>query len=268
MTEAGAALQDAGVAAVYLVHGPLAVAADYTDDFAQWVELALHRPGRARLPVRLFHWSGEPHHLGRADGAVRLIDELAGPNFDRDCRVLVWAHDDAANVLALALRLMAGAEAAERFFQAAAIYYRWPLLGCIDVPVWHRVRRLLDGPSLLDAVGLDVVTFGGTASYPWPGDPRCRVLHIRGPGDGEPAFNIVPLRSAWRARLADRRLRLLLDATAGESCSQSDDATVEIDYGHAPLGSAAESYTSRRWLLLHCEEIVRRFYAERSLKVA
>ena len=112
MAAAGALMSQAGVAAIYCVHGsfcgddPLGLfteleawsprlaaplrrwskraidavigeTANYTPAFAQRMETALSADATERLPVRLFHWSSQNHHVARADGAVRLINELA-----------------------------------------------------------------------------------------------------------------------------------------------------------------------------------------------
>jgi hypothetical protein len=50
---------------------------NYTPEFtARFEELLTEGAGRP-IPVRLFNWSSQNNHIGRADGAVRLLDELA-----------------------------------------------------------------------------------------------------------------------------------------------------------------------------------------------
>ena len=197
--------------------------------------------------MRLFHWSSENHHIGRADGAVRLIDELASLKLHAGQRVLLWGHSHAGNVFALATNLLArDREAVERFFAAAEIYYRWPLL---------RLRRhsrvgaacdaLSSGTSPLGDVALDMVTFGTPIRYGWDADGYARLLHFihHRPAEGLPDYrapfpprlhdvvegddgdyiqqlgiagtNIMPSIFAWRAWMADQRLnRLLQDDTS------------------------------------------------------
>ncbi len=55
----------------------LGEAGNYTAAFAARMESALSTGAGRTIPVRRFHWSSQNHHIGRADGAVRLIDELA-----------------------------------------------------------------------------------------------------------------------------------------------------------------------------------------------
>jgi hypothetical protein len=50
---------------------------NYTPQFAARMEQALSVGAGRTIPVRLFNWSSMNHHIGRADAAVRLIDELA-----------------------------------------------------------------------------------------------------------------------------------------------------------------------------------------------
>jgi hypothetical protein len=112
MAAAGRALADAGVRAIYLVHGTFAgndalglftelarfapgfagtlrrlskkgfdaligETGNYTREFAQRMEAALSAGGDRPLPVRNFYWASQNHHVGRADSAVLLIDDLA-----------------------------------------------------------------------------------------------------------------------------------------------------------------------------------------------
>lgn len=279
MGEVGAALRAARVAAVYLVHGSFVgsdalgvfselqrifpgpalglrrlarkivdqISGDwgnYTASFARLFESSINRPAQRRIPVRLFEWSSENHHLGRADGAVRLIDELASLELEPGERLLLWGHSHAGNVFALMTNLLGGGrEAAERFFKAAEIYYRWPILGWVDVPVWERVyRRLQADPPPLSGVGLDLVTFGTPIRYGWDSAGYSRLLHFihHRPAKGLPAYrapfppkltrvksaadgdyvqqlgiagtNIMPSLFAWRAWLADRRLHRVVQS--------------------------------------------------------
>ncbi len=214
----------------------------YTGTFARDFERALNHSGGERLPVRLFEWSHENNHLGRADAAVRLVAELLTAEQATGGRVMVWGHGHSGNVLALATHLLAhDRQAAREFFQAAAVYYRWPLLGWIDIPLWSRLETLLDQPSAgPDRLQLDLVTFGTPVLYGWnPGGYR-RLLHFvyHRPAAGLPPYrapfppeadrvlraadgdyvqqlgiagtDVPPSLFAWRARLADHRLARVL----------------------------------------------------------
>ena len=291
MQQAGAAYRRAGVARIYLAHGtflgpeavgvlaelgrvfPLAGRAvrrviarimhtltgevgNFTPEYARCFESSMRQPGEPTIPVRLFHWSSENHHIGRADGAVRLIDELAALDLPPGGRVLLWGHSHAGNVFALLTHLLAhDPEAAHQFFKAAEIYYRWPLLGCVDIPVWERVSRWLSGNRTwprLDETSLDMVTFGTPIRYSWNPAGHARLLHFiyHRPAPGRPHYlaafppklddvlraadgdyvqqlgiagtNVAPSLLAWRARVADRRLgRLLQDQSPGGSPVES-----------------------------------------------
>ena len=283
MNDVGRALDRAGVAAVYLAHGTfvgpdaLGVLAElarvfpkagrpvrriikrivdkitcevgnYTGQYAQAFESAINSPDRPHIPVRRFHWSSENHHIGRADGAVRMIDELALRRVKPHQRILLWGHSHAGNVFALITNLLAkgddeagNANALNEFFRATEIYYRWPIVGCVDIPVWRRVRDLLgDRSAPLFDVPLDIVTFGTPIRYGWDSSGYGHLLHFinhrpaRGLPDYRAAFpprvhdimeaadgdyiqqlgiagtNIMPSMFAWRSWLADNRLKELL----------------------------------------------------------
>ena len=279
MQHVGAALRRAGVAAVYLVHGTFVgsdalgvlaelarvfpsagnavrrvikrivdkvagEAGNYTPDFAQCFQQSMHQKGEPEIPVRLFHWSSENHHIGRADGAVRLIAELGSLDLKPSQRILLWGHSHAGNVFALMSNLLAGdPRAVERFFEAAAIYYRWPVVGCTDIPVWKRVCELLSRqPTPLAGVPLDMVTFGTPIRYGWNSTGYSKLLHFinHRPAEGLPKYrapfppkvedvlagadgdyvqqlgiagtNVMPSLFAWRAWMADNRLDRLLQA--------------------------------------------------------
>lgn len=307
MRAVGDALRCGGVAAIYLAHGtfvgtdalgvlselarlvpsaaeavgrvmPLIVAritgeaGNYTATYARLLESAINDPGQPKIPVRLFHWSSENHHLGRADGAVRLIDELAAGGFQQGQRVLLWGHSHAGNMFALMTNLLAAHhDAVDRFFEAAAIYYRWPLVNVVDIPVWNRVERLLHEERPIGPAALDIVTFGTPIRYGWDSDGYARLLHFihHRPSEGLPEYrapfppqldrvlhaadgdyvqqlgiagtNVCPSFLSWRAWLADRRLHRLLQA---ESVSANplerfqagaivpqEGTTLLIDYG-------------------------------------
>jgi hypothetical protein len=300
MQHVGGALHDAQVGAVYLVHGTFVgfdalgiltelarmfpsaghamrrvikrivdkvagEAGNYTRDFARCFEQSMSQQGRPQIPVRLFHWSSENHHVGRADGAVRLIDELASLQLPAGRRVLLWGHSHAGNVFALMSNLLGGDHrAVDRFFEASKIYYRWPIIGCIDIPVWQRVRGLLcAGASPLGEVPLDMVTFGTPIRYAWNARGYSRLLHFinHRPADGVPEYrapfppklddvlaaangdyvqqlgiagtNVMPSLFAWRARMADQRLNRLLqgEPAAGGALEQFRAGAIVPDEG-------------------------------------
>lgn len=286
--DAAAALRAAGVGAIYLVHGTLVGAetlgivrqlsrlfpaaagamrrmirriadqwaedvGNYTEGYARLLSDLVNAPGLPCIPVRLYEWSSENHHLGRADGAVRLIDELASLDLEAGQHVLLWGHSHAGNVFALVTNLLAGdREAIEAFFRAAEIYYRWPLLGWVDIPVWERVRHLLlDGGLSADRLRLDIVTFGTPVRYGWDSAGYRQLLHFihRRPVQGLPEYrawfppkfadvlaategdyvqqlgiagtNVTPSVLAWRVWLADRRLGRLLQPDGDEGRLQA-----------------------------------------------
>ncbi len=281
MQNAGRALSAAGVSRIYLIHGTFAgndalgilselarvwpaastvlrqyekqlfdrVVGDvgnYTAGYGKLLEEALGQDIR----VKLFHWSSENHHLGRADGAVRLLAELQEYSRDVDgerdrqgARVLLWAHSHGGNVLALLTNLLGGdAESRGRFLQAARTFYSSSRLGRGADSAWETAQQLRFTSTPLSNLRLDIVTFGTPIRYGWDTGGYDHLLHFvnHRPAEGLPPYltrfppsaddilsardgdyiqqlgiagtNIAPNALAWRSALADLRLHRLLQS--------------------------------------------------------
>lgn len=217
-------------------------AGNYTVEFAKEFEEAIAIDGEKPLPVRLLNWSSENHHIGRADGAIRLIAALLDDHAASEGRVLVWGHSHGGNVLALVTNLLGGdASLRQEFFHACRSYYRWPGLERVDMPEWPRVQGLLENDSIQSrAARLDLVTFGTPVRYGWETNGYGNLLHFihhrpvpgqdpavaEFPRDVEAVLtarfgdyiqqfgiagtNFAPAAWSWRAALADVRLGRLL----------------------------------------------------------
>ncbi len=281
MAEFGRALAREGVGAVLLIPGsPPAETEVFCDRLARWLEQGLHGATQTAVPVHLVEWSGETHDLGCTDGAVRLIDALLGLEDSSGRRVLLLAAGQAANLLALACWLIAaGPEAAERLFRATSIYYRWPVLGCVDIPLWERVRRGLQRSLPLENRLLDMVLWGPDARYPWRLDSRMRILHfVQRTPPQEIEKPQQPHCAAWRARIADRRLRRLFESDEfhrqafGRPATMFEDRMITLPLTQAlppAPGHLDGSLRERQqWLVAQLDEVVRRFYSAQQLKAA
>ena len=190
-------------------------AGNYTREFTDVLETGLAVGAERTMPVRLFHWSSENNHIARADGAIKLIAELArlaseldSSKMDaaRPSRVMLWAHSHGGNVLALTTQLLgADREARDEFFEAARCFYQPWLRQTPDMPVWQHVRALLDDASHpLRQLALDVVTFGTPVRYGWNRLGYANLLHFihhRPPPRGPEYSAPVPL-NLMRARKA------------------------------------------------------------------
>lgn len=183
--------------------------------------------GKPRIPVRLFHWTSENHHIGRADAAVRLIGELNtyAETTPSPRRVLLWGHSHAGNVTALVSNLLAAdASTLGAFFEAARTFYRTPLFGKVDVPAWQRVHDALRQPHRpLDGVALDLVTFGTPVRYGWDTGGYAKLLHFV---NHRPAEGLPPYRVPFPPKLHD-----FLRATHGDYIQQLGIAGTDISPG-------------------------------------
>jgi len=218
---------------------------NYLPSYADTLREAInHGHDGPEIPVRLFMWTSENHHLGRAHAAVRLLDELSQLSLPPGKRILVWGHSHGGNILALLTHLLADepdGECTKAFFQAARTYYRSPWSGRVDLPVWGRVEKWLASvPRPLPSAPLDLVTFGTPIRYGWNPAGCAKLLHFvhhrhdnaipaqsgnffraawqrlnTDEGDfvqyiGIAGTNFMPLPLFYRAWLADRRLARLL----------------------------------------------------------
>ncbi|MCG8448073.1 MAG: hypothetical protein MI725_00650 [Pirellulales bacterium] len=162
---------------------------NYTPRFVATFQEGVSAGAGRTIPVRLFNWSSQNNHIGRADGAIRFIYELAkfAATLPRERlaaanppRVLLWGHSHGGNVFALATSLLA-AERAQRdeFFHAARTFYRPWFWGEVDLPVWRQVRELLDEVRHpLRQLALDIATFGTPIRYGWDAGGYARLLHF------------------------------------------------------------------------------------------
>lgn len=213
---------------------------NYTEEFAtQLSQLtsSVERP----LPVRRFAWSGENHHLGRAEGAVLLLHELLLAAERGERRLMLWGHSHAGNVFALMTNLLSDErEAALRFFEATRRFAPANDQSLPTAAEWARVRRALLEEDLLRTIRLKLVTFGTPVRYGWETSGYESLLHLihHRPADGFPAdrapfpftledlrlarhgdyiqqlgiagTNFVPFVFSWRNWVTERRLSLLL----------------------------------------------------------
>lgn len=230
-----------------LVNAVVGETGNYTPEFAATFERAMSTAAGREIPVELFNWSSQNNHIGRADGAVRLIAQLAELAEAHDNspanppRVMLWAHSHGGNVLALVTNLLAAEhDVRERFFDVAETFYKSTLTGRVDMPAWQRVRELLATDHPVRRLALDIVTFGTPIRYGWDRGGYANLLHFvnHRPADELPAHrtrhplrplhfmsakhgdymhqigiagtNLIPLPLALRTFLADRRLQSLL----------------------------------------------------------
>jgi hypothetical protein len=135
---------------------------------------------RGPIEVRRFLWSGENHHLGRADAAVRWIDELVRDPLPAGERLMLVGHSHAGNVLAILTQLISGQiERVARFFDAARVFFRARGALLPGVPPWERIERLLhDRPRPLNNTPLDIVTLATPVRYGWDLQGDMRLLHF------------------------------------------------------------------------------------------
>lgn len=117
-------------------------------------------------------WSGQNHHLARADLAVRLLCELDTLQPDENQKVMLWGHSHAGNGFAILSNLLANdRQAVDRFFEASEFR---------DRPHWLHARRILKGASSPHhwSNATVIVAFGTPVRYGWDTAGYRQLLHV------------------------------------------------------------------------------------------
>jgi hypothetical protein len=217
---------------------------NYTEEYADRLQSDLNEGG-CPIPVHCFAWSGENHHLGRADAVMSLIEKIDSvcPEGDSSRRVLIWAHSHGGNVVAMLSQIVGATPAdLETFFQQSRLHYHSPTFDKVDLSAWHRVKhRLLSGNGFPP---LDVATFGTPLRYRWNREICPKLLHFvqhrvvdaehptrailpRSPQDvyratagdyvqhiGIGGTDFLPSIFAWRDWLVEHRMAKMFESTA------------------------------------------------------
>ena len=129
-------------------------------------------------------WSGQNHHLARADLAVLLLCLLADLQPEPDQRVLLWGHSHAGNGFALLSNLLANERSSvARFFEAAQQ----------DQPHWQRAQQILEAaPSPHPwAQSVMIAAFGTPVRYGWDTNGYRELVHVLHHRNNEPADSIT-----------------------------------------------------------------------------
>lgn len=160
-------------------------AGNFTSTYVDSVDKALagHPSGPLRCVRHL--WGSEYHHLGRADGAWRLLERLrtlasVAPHTGGGTRILIQAHGQAGLVLALVTNWLAPGqtEIKTRVFEILRAYHQEVGTAPDVVARLDAIRtHVLEG-TLLSGVSLDVVTFGTPIRYGWDPGGVGRLLHV------------------------------------------------------------------------------------------
>jgi len=245
---------------------------NYTDGFTKRMQGFLNAPGEPVINVERFGWSGENHHLGRADGAVALLRKI--DSMDRDGRLLILAHSHGGNLLAMLSQIVGASDhVRESFFRATRLHYHSPLRSKVDLQDWTHAREMLLDRDRQPRK-IDIATFGMPLRYRWNRDVVPRLLHVTqhrsmdghdplkaviprsvsdvvtaASGDyvqhlGIAGTDFIPSLFAWRDLLVERRLHWILESTTrrrdvfqklkqGRRVS-ADGKTLLIDYPATP----------------------------------
>ncbi|MGB1929305.1 MAG: hypothetical protein ACPHO8_08345 [Mariniblastus sp.] len=156
---------------------------NYDERFAATLRKGLNASGHGELiTVERLDWSGENHHLGRADAAVKLCHLLLDSH-EANERLMLWGHSHAGNVFAIATQLLQASVVGNRpllsrFFHTTSFFHA--STGRIDVVHWNRLnKRLTEYANRSEELSpVDIVTFGTPLRYGWPSSQEARLQHF------------------------------------------------------------------------------------------
>src|SRR5215813_1257400 len=158
-------------------------AGNFTNAYVVLFQKAVNRDLARPITALRMLWASEHHHLGRAMGAVRLLEELRTlcqtQKLSAGDRILVQAHGQAGLVAALASNLLCPSPIVGRPKLVAVLSTYAQQSNLMDIAgILERLEPLLRSGSPLNGVLLDVVTFGTPVRYGWDPSGLGNLLHI------------------------------------------------------------------------------------------
>lgn len=151
----------------------------YVQSFQKAINTTLTRP----IPCIRFVWSSEYHHLGRASAAVLLLAQLRQFCLDQHLRsgsrILIQAHGQAGLMLALLSNLLCPAPITGRtkLFEILTEYANQTMQAELAAAI-KLIEPLLATGTVLNAVALDIVSYGTPVRYGWDPSGIGNLLHI------------------------------------------------------------------------------------------
>jgi hypothetical protein len=172
------------VATKAMLDETLGDAGNVTDRALQLFRKAINRDLPRPIACERRLWSCEHHHLGRAQAASLLLDDLHRWTEDlglgQGDRILVQAHGQAGLLLALASNLLAPEKLSGylRFFSILNDVARQNPSSGVTPELLESLDRRLREHTILSGATLDIVTFGTPVRYGWDSAGIGKLLHI------------------------------------------------------------------------------------------
>ena len=170
-------------------------AGNFSATYVEQFRTAINRNASRPIVCTRYLWSSEHHHLGRAQAAVRLINQLRALCVEQKLgagdRILVQAHGQAGLVLALVSNLTAPGNSSGR----ETVLQN--LRGHMSAGDLEQLESLLPTGNVLNGASLDVVTFGTPVRYGWDSSGVGKLLHV---------VNHRPMRADGKRWLAKMEL--------------------------------------------------------------
>ncbi|MFP6611297.1 MAG: hypothetical protein VB835_03215 [Pirellulales bacterium] len=98
---------------------------NYPPDYVATLNNGINEPNQSPITVRNFTWSGMNNHIGRIAGAVGLIHALQQARIAPEKRILIWGHSHAGNIMALMTNLLAAdRNVLQQLYDSTSLYFR------------------------------------------------------------------------------------------------------------------------------------------------
>ncbi|MFO0775432.1 MAG: hypothetical protein U0172_12280 [Nitrospiraceae bacterium] len=159
-------------------------ACNFTDEYVATFQKAVNRGAAHPIRCERYLWSCESHHLGRAQAACLLLDQLRqwvkAYGLGAGDRILVQAHGHAALLMALITNLLDPAPLSGRplLLQALQQHVTQTTAPSLSTDQLRALESSLEQGEGLFGARLDVVTLGAPVRYGWDLDGVDRLLHL------------------------------------------------------------------------------------------
>jgi len=157
---------------------------NFSTSYLQMFQESINQPSLKVQECSRYLWSSVQHHLGRLQAALDLYEDVMEMShrlaLDPDSRLLVQAHGQAGQVVALLSNIVCPGESPERqrIFDILASFLKDTQPQSDSLDRLHRLFHSMTHEPFLNGAALDIVTFGTPIRYGWELGRVGHLLHV------------------------------------------------------------------------------------------